>query len=441
MRSYVAHTQGQRAQMLRDMGISSIDELFKQIPKEFQLKKELSLPSGMDEVTLSREIAALANKNISSYPIFLGAGCYRHYLPSVVKHMVSREEFFTAYTPYQAEMSQGMLQAIFEYQTLMCELTGLDASNASVYDGATATAEAMSMCVQATRRSRFLVIGNIHPQTLQTLLTYAACQGVNIDVCQTQDGTCDLEHLQQLCTADTAGVYVQQPNFWGCLEDMQMIEQITHQAGALLVAGVNPISLGLLATPGEFGTDIAVGEGQPLGNPMNFGGPGFGFMTTQQKWMRRLPGRIVGQTVDTEGNRAFVLTLQAREQHIRREKAASNICSNQALNALAAAVYLSAMGKQGMRQVAELCYHKAHYAKEQISKIKGQRIKFECDFFNEFVVESDINPNEIQKQLRKVGIIGGLPLSNMQNCTLYCVTEMSTKADIDALCAGLEGLQ
>ena len=343
----------ERAEMLREIGCGSIDELFSPIPQEVRLKG-LDIPQGMSELQAQRALRAMAKKNKVFDTIFRGAGAYRHYIPAVVGSVTGKEEFLTAYTPYQAEISQGVLQSIFEYQTMICELTGMEVSNASVYDGATAAAEAAAMC-RERGRERVLVSSAAHPEVIETMRTYCFGCGMELTLIPERGGRTDLRALGGLLGADVACVYLQQPSFFGSIEDAEEAANLAHAAGAKLILGCNPIALGLLRTPAECGADIAVGEGQPLGIPLSFGGPYLGFMACTGKLMRRLPGRIVGETTDGKGERAFVLTLQAREQHIRREKASSNICSNQALCAMRAAVYLSAMGPGGLRQVAETC--------------------------------------------------------------------------------------
>jgi len=428
--------------MLASLGKTSVDELFDVVPENVRLKRELDIPGPSSEMELMREMYRIAGKNIWDLPSFLGAGAYRHYIPSVVGHILSRSEFYTAYTPYQAEISQGMLQAIFEYQTLICQLTGMDASNASVYDGATAAAEAAVMAVDITRRKKILVSRTVHPETRSVIKTYCTAVGFEMEEIPWVNGQTDIERLKDTVDGNTAAVLIQHPNFFGCLEDMDQIGEITYKKGALFIACVDPISLGLLKPPAEYAADIAVGEGQSLGNRLSFGGPYLGFMAAKEKYMRKLPGRIVGQTTDHEGNRGFVLTLQAREQHIRREKALSNICSNQALNALAAAVYLTVMGKQGISETADLCLQKSHYAFERLKRVKGLKAPFTAPFFKEFVIQHDRDPVEINKQLLEQGIIGGYALQQhypeLMNHSLYCVTEMNTKDEMDKLAGCLE---
>ena len=416
--------------MLSAIGRGSVEELFEAIPKELRLNRPLGLPPAGSEFEVRRTMRGLAAKNTIYPTIFRGAGAYRHYIPSVVDSVASRGEFVTAYTPYQAEISQGVLQAIFEYQTMITMLTGMDASNASVYDGATAAAEAAIMC-QERRRHGLLLAGSTPPEVERTIRTYCAPQGIPVEVLpMREDFTLDPAVLAEHLTPETAAVYLHQPGYYGNIEDLKAVAEQVHQAGARLIVGCNPIALALLMTPGEAGADIAVGEGQPLGLPLSFGGPYLGFMACKQELVRRLPGRIVGETTDHEGRRAYVLTLQAREQHIRREKASSNICSNQALCALRVGVYLAAMGPEGLRQVAQQCYDKAHYAARAISSVEGFAL---CggDFFHEFVTSCPCDPKRLEQHLSGHGILGGLPLPDGR--ILWCVTECNTREEIDRL--------
>ncbi len=439
--SYIPHTEEETAGLLASLGLADTDQLFSSIPEALRLRRPLRLPAGKTEMEVRQAMEALAAKNARYQVCFRGAGAYRHHIPSVVGHVISRGEFYTAYTPYQPEVSQGVLQAIFEYQTMICELTGMDASNASVYDGATAACEAIAMCLDGKRR-KAVVCGAVNPQTLAVMKTWCNASGVELAVAGIRDGRTDAGELARLVDDGTACVIAQQPNFLGQLEDVAAIERLAHQGGAKLVLSCNPISLGLLKTPGEWGADIAIGEGQPLGNPLNFGGPYLGFMACREAMQRKLPGRIAGETTDHDGNRGFVLTLQAREQHIRREKASSNICSNQALNALAAAVYLSAVGPAGLREAACLSMERAHAAAMEICKLQGMKMKFSGQFFHEFVIESTIAPEIIEKHLAGRGILSGLPLgflgSEHRNSMLYCCTELNTVEQINQLVSALK---
>ncbi len=432
MASYVPSSKEDLAAMLSAVGAQSLDDLYASVPRKVY-KGQLDMAPGMSEFEVQARVSSMAEKNIVYKSIFRGAGAYRHYIPPIVKTVVGKEAFRTTYTPYQAEISQGILQSIFEYQTMICELTGMDVSNASVYDGATAAAESVFMC-QTRKRSKAVVSATVNPQVLEVIRTYCASRDVEVAVAPEKDGVTDAAALKEILTDETACFYFAQPNYYGCIEDAKALIAAVHEAGAMAVMGVNPISLGLMETPGELGADIAVGEGQPLGMPLSFGGPYLGFMATTQKNMRQLPGRIVGETTDAAGNRCFVLTLQAREQHIRREKASSNICSNEALCAMTAGAYLTAMGPQGLSDVAMLCYQKAHYLAAELSKI-GFRMKYDCPFFHEFVTVCD-DPEAVEAKLAVAGILGGLPVAGG---ILWCATEMNTKQDIDTLVSVLKG--
>lgn len=428
MGSYVPSTLQERQEMLESIGLSSIDQLFSHIPDELKLKGELNLPSGMSELEVSSAMKKIAAKNVVFGSIFRGAGAYDHYIPSIVKSVTGKEEFLTAYTPYQAEISQGVLQSIFEYQTMICELTGMDVSNASVYDGATAAAEAVNMCCERSRKVVFCSAA-AHPDTIAVVKTYCWAAGHELVLLPVKDGKTDLDAMaSQLDKKTSACLYLQSPNFFGQLEEMEKAAEMIHSVGAKLIAVCNPIALGLLKTPAEQGADIAVGEGQPLGMPLSFGGPYLGFMAATQAMMRKLPGRIVGETVDVDGKRAFVLTLQAREQHIRREKASSNICSNQALCALTASVYLATVGPDGLKQAASLCYQKAHYLAQQLCSIPGVSLRYSGTFFHEFVTDQKYS-DKLLSALEQQGILGGYPLAD--GGILWCATEKNTKEEMD----------
>lgn len=430
MGSYVPSTAQERQEMLASIGLCSIDELFSHIPDSLKLKGELNLPSGKSELEVCRTMEHIAAQNIVFDSIFRGAGAYDHYIPAIVKSVTGKEEFVTAYTPYQAEISQGVLQSIFEYQTMICELTGMDVSNASVYDGATAAAEAVNMCCERSRSVVFCSAA-AHPDTIEVVKTYCWASDHEFVLVPAKDGKTDWNSIvPQLDKKTTACLYIQSPNFFGQIEDVQQAAEAVHTVGAKLIMGCNPIALGLYKTPAELGADIAVGEGQPLGMPLSFGGPYLGFMATTKAMMRKLPGRIVGETTDVDGKRAFVLTLQAREQHIRREKASSNICSNQALCAMTAAVYLAAVGPEGLKQVANLCYQKAHYLMQQLTAIPGITLRYQGPFFHEFVTDQ-ADANRILLKLEQEGILGGLPLSD--GGILWCTTEKNSKEDIDRM--------
>jgi len=436
--AYIPNTDEDRASMLTALGLNSLDELFAQIPQDLQLKGELDIPSRLDQMSLARHLGALGRKNISAedYPCFLGAGIYDHYVPPTVGAIIGRSEFYTAYTPYQPEMSQGMLQTIYEFQTLIAELTGMDVANASMYDAATALAEAAIMARDLTSRNTVLVLGTVSSHYTDVLQTYADHSGIVISPLPGEGGIVSADAVKAALTPETAAVIVQQPNFYGNLEDIEAIFRATHEAGALAIASVDPVSLGLLTPPGHYGADIVVGEGQGLGCPMGFGGPMLGLFACRSEFMRRLPGRIVGETKDIDGKRAYVMTLRTREQDIRRERATSNICTNEALYALAATVYLATMGKQGLRGVAELSLQKAHYAAEQIATVPGFELMYpEAPFFKEFAVKTSKSPEAINETLLEQGIIGGLPIStpDQDHGLLFCVTEQRTKQDIDRL--------
>lgn len=426
MGSYLPNTRQEQQEMLREAGYESFDALFAHIPEEVKVK-ELNLPSGLSEMEVLSEMEDIAQKNKIFRHIFRGAGAYDHYIPAIVGSVVNKEEFVTAYTPYQAEISQGILQSIFEYQTMICELTGMDVSNASVYDGATAAAEAVAMCRERKRTTAYISAA-ANPQVISVIKTYCYASGTEVVMIPEKDGVTDKEALKAALKDTAACFYVQQPNYYGNLEDAKELGEIVHAAGAKYIMGCNPIALGMIKTPAECGADVAVGEGQPLGMSLAFGGPYLGFMAATEKMLRKLPGRIVGETVDRDGKRAYVLTLQAREQHIRREKASSNICSNQALCALTAGVYLSAMGEEGIRKAASLCCSKAHYLQAELEKA-GLKLKYSAPFFHEFVTVSEVKAEIILDALEKKGILGGLPLGEYE--ILWCATEKNTKAEID----------
>ncbi len=442
---YIPNTAEQRAEMLKDIGLGSADELFSGIPDSLRLNRSLQLPDALSEIELMAHMREMAGKNADTdgYTCFLGAGAYDHYIPSVVKHLSSRQEFYTAYTPYQPEISQGTLQAIFEYQTMIKELTGMEVANASMYDGATAAAEAAAMACAATKRKGVLAAYSVHPETREVLGTYSRFKGTTLNVFGYKDGRIDRDDLEAKLTADIAAVIIQTPNFFGIVEDYTGLAELLHKKGTLLIVICDPISLALFKAPGELGADIAVGDGQALGNVMNFGGPSLGFFATTAQLMRKMPGRIVGETTDKNGKRGFVLTLQTREQHIRREKATSNICSNQALNALNATIYLSVMGKEGLKKVALLCAAKAAYAREKLIESGYFKPVFNAAFFKEFIVEYNGNIGELNQRLMQEKIIGGLEAGlfykELKNTWLVAVTEKRSRKEIDIL-AGKVGL-
>lgn len=429
MGTYIPNTDLERIQMLSEMGYGQIGDLFAHIPADVKVKDGLGIPEGMSELEVRKSMSGLASKNRVFETVFRGAGAYRHFIPSIVKSVISKENLLTAYTPYQAEISQGILQSIFEYQTMICDLTGMDASNASVYDGAEAAAEGIVMCRERKRKKAF-VSAAVQPSVLETVKTYCFGNGMEMVVIPEKDGRTDLEFLKEHVDKETACVYIQHPNYYGSLEKAEEIGEISHEAGAKYIMGVNPISLGVIKTPREYGADIAVGDGQPLGLPMAFGGPYLGFMACVEGMTRKLPGRIVGQTADHNGKTGYVLTLQAREQHIRREKASSNVCSNQALCALAVSVYLASMGSEGIKNAAVQSMSKAHYLASELAKI-GFVTWNKGEFFHEFVTASIVPTKQALQALEEKGILGGYPLS--EGRILWCCTEMNSKEEMDAV--------
>lgn len=444
---YIPTTESERKEMLESIGVDSVAELFDDIPPQMILDNPLPLPDPLSEAELVRHMEQLAEKNVNLKEIvsFMGAGSYDHLIPSIVKHITGRGEFLTAYTPYQAEISQGVLQSIFEYQSLIAEITGMEAANASMYDGATALAEAALMACNATRRELVILPDTLHPEWREVVQLYLENQDVEIQYVpyRSETGTLDHDVLQDMDLDRAACVVVQQPNFFGLLEDAQSAGDLIHDKGGLFIMAVDPISLGLLKSPGEIGADIAVGDGQSLGNTMSFGGPSVGFFAARgARLIRRMPGRIVGETVDENGKRGYVLTLQTREQHIRREKATSNICSNQALNALAASIYLSVIGKEGFRDAAYQCLQKTNYLKTRMMEIDGLSLPFSAPFFREFVVEGDIDWEEVNLRLLEHGFLGGLPLNRFgyEKYALFAVTEARTKEEMDNFVQVLRGL-
>jgi glycine dehydrogenase subunit 1 len=430
---YLPNTEADRKAMLREIGVSSVDELFEDIPRRFR-DAEFRLPRALSELELKRELRQLAEKNanLNDCVCFRGAGSYHHFIPSVVDHITGRSEFYTAYTPYQAEVSQGTLQSVYEYQSLVCQLTGMEVSNAGMYDGSTSAAEAAIMACAITGRSKVAMLATVHPTYREVLTTY--CHARGLQLVTLEPGAGDLP-------PDCACLIVQQPNFLGYFEQIGVHVQKAHEAGALVIAIVDPISLGMFRPPGDYGVDIAVAEGQPLGIPMSFGGPYLGIFACRKEYVRRMPGRIVGKTVDVDGRPGYVMTLVTREQYIRRERATSNICTSEALMALAAAVYLAALGSSGLKHVAELCYHKAHYAATAIGKLRGYSLAFSQPFFKEFAVRCPLPPPQINQALFEEKIIGGLDISHLiKDGMLFCVTEMNSRRDIDRLVKALGSL-
>ncbi|SDN41110.1 aminomethyl-transferring glycine dehydrogenase subunit GcvPA [Alkalicoccus daliensis] len=443
---YLPMTEQDQQEMLDTIGISQLEDLFDDVPEEVKFKGELDVKPALHETALIKEMQRLAGKNtnIKDYPSFLGAGVYEHYIPSVVNHMLLRSEFFTAYTPYQPEISQGELQGIFEFQTMICELTQMDLANSSMYDGPTALTEAAMMSCGQMKKKEILVSKTVHPEAIEVLKTNAVGQNLTVIEVEDLNGQTDMKDLESKYSDNTACVIVQYPNFFGEIEDLASIEKIAHAEKGLMIVSSNPLSLGMLKAPGAFGADVVVGDAQPFGIPTQLGGPHCGYFAVNKKLMRKVPGRLVGQTVDENGERGFVLTLQAREQHIRRDKATSNICSNQALNALGASIAMSAIGKYGLKEMAYQNMQKAHYASRQLAAA-GFKVVTQGSFFNEFVVEFDKEVKEINEKLFAEGVIGGLDLGRFypgkEKQMLIAVTELRTKEEIDALVSALEGLK
>jgi glycine dehydrogenase subunit 1 len=441
---YIPNSPGERAEMLEQLGAASIENLFESIPEDLRLRQHLKVPAAMSEIELLKAFDEMGARNQAAGRIsFLGGGAYSHYVPTIVDHLISRSEFFTAYTPYQPEISQGTLQSIFEFQTLVCQLTGMDIANASMYDGSTAMAEAVLMAERVTKRAKVVASAAIHPQYLEVAHTYVQHAGIELQHAQFDPDTG--QTLVDSVDDQTAAIVVQSPNFFGCVEDVAALAEKAHAQGALLVVAITEaMSLGLLRSPGASGADIVIAEGQSFGVPLSFGGPYVGLFATRDKYARQIPGRLVGEAYDKQGRRGFVLTLATREQHIRREKATSNICTNEGLIALASTIYLETMGRRGVQEAARQCAQKAHYAAREIAKVAGFSLPFSGPFFNEFVVRAPVAASPLLDKLaREQGIDGGIALSrfdsNRPNDFLVCVTETNTRAQIDALVAGLKG--
>lgn len=427
---YIPNTTDEQAEMLATLGIDSIDRLFADIPEEYR-NPALKLPAPLSELEIQRELGGMAAKNrsLGSGPSFLGAGSYNHFIPSIIKPLITRGEFITAYTPYQAEASQGTLQVIYEFQTLICNLYGMEVANAGMYDGATSLAEAVLMACRVTKREKVALADTVSPAYSAVIHTYCQSQDIAVEVVSPTNAILDNE---------TACLVLQYPNYFGNIEDMQGLIDLAHSNGGLAVVSTDPTAMGMFQTPGHYGADIVTGDGQPLGIPSSYGGPYVGLFATKQEYIRQMPSRLSGRTVDKNGKTGYVLTLQTREQHIRRERATSNICTNEALYALASTIYLAAMGKQGLRQVAELCYHKSHYAATKIAELPGYSLPIDSPFFQEFVIQCPVAPTDINKKLMEGNILGGLDVSEqIQNGMLLCVTEMSSQDDITALVAAL----
>jgi glycine dehydrogenase subunit 1 len=437
---FIPNTDEDRKKMLERIGVPDFEALLDGVPEELRLRTPLRMPDPLSEMEVKRAASSLAGRNVNCQEIvsFMGAGVYDHHIPSAVDSLISRSEYYTAYTPYQPEVSQGTLQTIYEYQSMICELTGMDVSNASMYDGASALAEAALMARSINSRNEILVASTIHPRYRGAVSTYLHHMCCLVDV-PGSEGISDVDFVRDKVGDQTSAILLQHPNFYGCLEDVFEISEIAHSAGALLVVSIDPISLGILAPPGDYGADIVVGEGQPLGIPMSFGGPFLGIFATRMEYVRKMPGRLVGRTEDANGREGFVLTLQTREQHIRREKATSNICTNEALCALAASVYLALLGKQGIADVAKLCAEKSHYLARCLSDCKGFDLAFTAPFFKEFVLRCPARPEALVESLVSKGYIPGVPLGRfdeeLASMLLVGVTEKRTKAEMDVLVA------
>lgn len=447
MHPYLPNTEQEIKAMLDNIGVKSTDELFEDIPASLKLSRKLNLSDSLSEFEIRKHFKELASKNtsIEDKVCFLGAGIYDHYIPSVIPQLISRAEFFTSYTPYQPEISQGSLQAAFEYQSMICELTGMDVSNISLYDGATAAAEASVLACVSTRRKKVLVSNTVSPETRAVLKTYFQYRNMDIVEVSSIEGQTDIDDLKSKLDKDTAGVLLQYPNFFGIIEDISKYEPIIHENKSLMMLYTDPIALGLLKSPGELGADMALGDGQALGLPLNFGGPTLGFINVKDKLLRKMPGRIVGQSVDSNGNRAFVLTLQAREQHIRRQDATSNICSDQTLNAIRAGMYLAVVGKEGIKEVANACLNKANYAYKELQKLDNVQALFEGPIFKEFAIKTKASSEKVLQALLEAGILGGYSLSStdygLENAILIAVTEKRTKEEIDKLVSVIGGVR
>jgi len=444
---YIPNSPQERAEMLREIGCATIEELFRSIPEKFRLREPLRLPAARSEAELLAFFRELAARNAAAteYAVFLGAGAYHHFIPSVVEVLISRAEFFTVYTPYQPEIAQGTLQALFEYQTLICQLTGMEVANASLYDGSTALAEAVLMAERLTHRREILMARSVHPEYREVVRTYTRTLGLNVRLMEYDPETGSLQARTVTPSAETAAVIVQSPNFFGVIEDLEAIAARAHEVGALFIVVITePISLGLLRPPGELGADIVVGEGQSFGIPLSFGGPSLGIFATRERFVRQMPGRIVGQAFDAQGRRGFVMTLATREQYIRRERATSNICTSQELCAIMAAIYLSTMGPRGLRDVAEQNAQKAAYLAREIARQSGFRLRFSGSHFNEFVVHSEHPVALVLERLRERKILGGLPLERyypeLRECFLVCVTEAIPRSAIETYVRVLDEL-
>ncbi|HYV05044.1 MAG TPA: aminomethyl-transferring glycine dehydrogenase subunit GcvPA [Blastocatellia bacterium] len=440
---YIPNSPDERQAMLADIGRSRIEDLFQQIPERLRLNEPIGIGQPMSEPDLLAYFRGLAATNATEYQSFLGAGAYSHFIPVIIDSLISRAEFFTAYTPYQPELSQGTLQYIFEFQTMICQLTGMEVANASLYDGSTGVAEAVLMANRVNRRDKFVIAGSLHPQYREVITTYTRNLGFTVEYAA-HDEAGTLDPTLPAVDKETSAVVVQSPNFFGCIEELPAIAKAAHEAGALLIVAMSePMSLGLLKPPGACGADIVVGESQSFGIPLSFGGPYCGMFATLEKYVRQMPGRLVGEAYDDQGRRGYVLTLSTREQHIRREKATSNICTNQGLFALMSTIYLSTMGRRGLQEVARQNAEKAHYAAAEIAKLAGFELKFPAPFFNEFVVRTPRPAAEVTSRLLEENIIAGVSLESyypeMNDSLLVCVTETASRESIDKLVAALAG--
>ena len=445
--NYTPNTESDIKLMLKEIGVNSIEDLLADIPEELLCKK-INIPAGISEMELKHSLKSLSDKNASlnKYASYLGAGTYEHFIPCIVDHLSSRGEFYTCYTPYQPEVSQGTLQGIYEFQSMMCELLAMDVANASMYDGASALAEAAMLAIRYKQKKNVLISKTVHPEYREVISTYLQELDVKLIEVEMEDGITSISNLDAMIDNNTACVLIQTPNFFGCLEETKELAGLTHKKEALFVACVNPMSLGIIKPPGEYGADIAVGDIQALGNYINYGGPHAGFFAVNKEFIRKMPGRLAGATVDTKGRRAFTLTLQTREQHIRRAKATSNICTNQQLLALRTCIYLSTLGKEGMIDVGNLNIHKSHYAIDRLCELDGIEPLYDKPFFNEFAIKLSGNCKiqDINNGLFEAGIIGGLDLSrfypDIDNAMLLCVTETKTKEDIDNLASAVSNI-
>jgi len=435
--SYIPNTEADLQQMLESIGVSDFEDLLKNIPASLRYRHDLNIPKALPEFELVKHLTDLARRNTSYDSCFAGAGAYDHYIPSVIGNLISRSEFMTAYTPYQAEVAQGTLQAMYEFQSMICGLTGMAVTNASVYDGASALAEAALLAARHTGRKDVLIASTVNPSYIDVVRTYLSGLDLNVKIIPSVEGLVDYKQLRQQLGDQTAVFIIQNPNFLGLIENIDEISGDVKNSGGLLTISYDPISLGVLKTPGEYGADIACADGQPLGLPLSFGGPYVGLFSVRQELVRKMPGRLVAKTVDETGKTGYVLTLQTREQHIRREKATSNICTNQQLCALVVTVYLAAMGRVGIKRVAELCLTKAHYAADKISELPGYQLRFAAPFFKEFVVQAPVTPKKVINGLGKYNILPGVDLSGLKiglkGCLMVAVTEKISYEQIDEL--------